>query len=215
MEILPGIRPKEWWEEFWKNPVCGYGEPGKTLPRYASEFYGELSKNGVEPKAVDIGSGDGRYAIALAKIGYLVDAIEFTKSGVKRILSSAKDNGVFINAIQGDFTKLCEEERSYDIVISAGLIEEVNPSQHESIVQGFKNWVKVGGYVLLKYCLEIQGRGQLIKEGLVPNFFDQDGWKIIFVEEGKEMHPSRAKFTTEGGTDSAVRTGTLVAKRIK
>ncbi len=214
MEILPGIRPKTWWEDFWKDPICGYGEPGKTLPRFASEFYRDLLKSGHEPKAVDIGSGDGRYAATLAEIGYQTDALELTDSGVARILKLAQQKNVHVKAEQGDFTKLWSIDKDYDVVISAGLIEEIDPINHKNIVQGYKNWTRVGGYVLLKYCLEIAGRGELIEKGLVPRLFTNKNWKVIFCEEETEMHPSRAKYTTEDGVDSAVMTGTLVAQKL-
>lgn len=210
MEILPGIRPKEWWEDFWKDPICGYGEPGKTLLDFASKFYNNLDRL----KAVDIGSGDGRYAVALAKIGYKTDALELTVSGVGRILKRAKENNVSVDAKDGDFTKLWKIKKDYDIVLSAGLVEEVNPTKHKSIIQGYKNWTSINGHVLLKYCLEIAGRGQLIKRGLIPDLFMNEQWNIIFSTEETEMHPSRAKYTTVDGVDSAVMTGTLIAQRL-
>jgi len=129
-------------------------------------------------------------------------------------LKLAQQKNVQVKAEQGDFTKLWNTEKNYDVVISAGLVEEIDPISHENIIQGYKNWTRVGGYILLKYCLEIAGRGKLIERGLIPKLFTNEKWKLIFWEEGTEMHPSRAKYTTENGTDSAVMTGTLVAQRL-
>ncbi|MDP2933483.1 MAG: class I SAM-dependent methyltransferase [bacterium] len=213
MKILPGIRPVGWWEDFWKDPACDYGRPSKTLLKYSSQFYKDLITN-KKPTVVDIGSGNGRYAIPLAELGYTVDAIELTASGVERILAEAKQKHLYIGAVQGDFIKLCSEQKSYDLVLSSGLIEEVEPKHHKNIIEGFKNWVGKSGYALVKYCLEIQGRGQLVQEGLVPELFNVPGWEILYVEEEKEMHPSRAQFVKENEIDSAIRTGTLVAHKI-
>jgi cyclopropane fatty-acyl-phospholipid synthase-like methyltransferase len=214
MEILPGIRPKTWWEDFWKNPLCDYGDPGKSLLKFAVEFYLVSKKENIKPKAVDIGSGNGRYAVPLAEIGYVTDAIELTSSGVERILKAAEQNKVTINAIQGDFTEMWQMQKDYDLVLSSGLLEEVAPIHHKNIIQGYKNWVRKSGYLLIKYCLEIKGRGQLVEDRLPPDSFDDPGWKMIYVSEEKKTHPSRAKFTKKNEIDSAVRTGTLVVQKL-
>ncbi|MBI2405564.1 class I SAM-dependent methyltransferase [Candidatus Microgenomates bacterium] len=214
MKILPGIRPKVWWEDFWRNPLCDYGDPGKTLLSFATEFYSELARDSVKPKAVDIGSGNGRYAVSLAEIGYAVDAVELASSGVKRILKAAEQNNVAVNAIQADFTQIWQMQKNYDLVLSSGLIEEVDPIHHKNIIHGHQNWTKKGGYALIKYCLEIKGRGQLVEEDLVPGLFTNSNWKIIYANEEKEMHPSRAKFTKENEIDSAIRTGTIIVQKL-
>jgi cyclopropane fatty-acyl-phospholipid synthase-like methyltransferase len=213
IEILPGIRPKHWWENFWNTESADYGAPSKTLLERSSEFFEQLKKDTASPTAVDIGSGNGRYAIPLAKRGYITDALELTSAGVERLRRTAELEGVVINARQGDFTTCYLEPRQYNLVISSGLIEEVDPAHHKNLVTGFQNWTAPGGYALIKYCLEIKGRGQLVEDGLVPKLFRHPGWEILYVEEEQNMHPSKAQFTQQGQIDSEIRTGTVIARK--
>ena len=214
MEMLSGIRPKTWWEDFWKDPLCDYGNPNEILLKFAKDFYPILERENAKPKAVDIGSGNGRYAIPLAEIGYSTDAIELTASGVDRITKAMGRRKVTANAIQGDFTNLWQLQKNYDLALSSGLLEEIDPAHHKNIIQGYKNWVREGGYIIIKYCLELQGRDNLIEDQSVPSFFGASEWNMIYMNEEKEMRPSRAKFVKENGIDSAIRTGTLVAQKL-
>lgn len=73
-----------WWERFWKSAQYNFGSPRAEL---IQEFktYRDRNKD-KELKAIDIGSGNGRYALELAKIGYETFALELTKSGLKTLL---------------------------------------------------------------------------------------------------------------------------------
>ena len=70
------IRTNVWWNQFWADKSKNYGVPNKELLRYAKQF---IDNQEQELTAVDIASGNGRYAIELAKMGYKTDAIVATK----------------------------------------------------------------------------------------------------------------------------------------
>lgn len=207
-------RTQDWWEDFWKKKSNEYGAPNEKFLAYAEEYF---LNNSAESKldAVDIASGNGRYAIELAKIGYRVDALEYAQSGVDRISEAARAAGVEVNAHQGDFTILCSEYRGYDLVLSSGLLEEIAKDHHESAIIGYQNWTKVGGLNMIKYCLEISGRGQLVEEDFVKKFYDNDSWEIIFYKEKPKLSHSKASINFTDEVDAWIRTGTLVAKKLK
>ncbi|MFH0837416.1 MAG: class I SAM-dependent methyltransferase [Candidatus Aenigmatarchaeota archaeon] len=200
------IRTQEWWNHFWANGNNNYGSPNQKLLQCAEEFIRDRKLS-----AVDIASGNGRYAIELAKMGYGVDAIEYADSGVERIRVAAGLANVNVNVLQGDFTELCLNQNYYDLVFCSGLLEEIGKKDHEKVILGFMNWTKPGGINLIKYCLEIRGRGQLVDEGFVKSFYDRAGWKILFFEEQDELHISKAVTLFTDGVDSEIRTGTVIA----
>ncbi len=139
-------RSKKWWDTFWSKNQ-DYGLPNETLLEYA-----KFSKKGLT--AVDIASGNGRYAIALAKIGYKVDAIELSDVGVSRIKKDAKKEKVTVKAEQADFLKVLDKKKQYDVVFCSGLLEELDKKNHEKAIAGFMKWTKPGGLNIVKYCLE-------------------------------------------------------------
>ncbi|GEM_PF-6782921 len=207
------MRNKEWWNNFWSSRN-DYGEPNKTLVEFASNFFKERNDakaSNSSMTAVDIASGNGRYAIELTKLGYVTDAIELSDSGVDRILAKIEKENIKLKVTRGNFIKLCKSERQYDLVLSSGLLEEVDQEHHEDLIKGFISWTKPGGLNIIKYCLEISGRGNLVKDNFVNKFYEKTGWKILFFKENPQMKKSNANMKFDGSYDARIRTGTLVA----
>ena len=200
-------RDKKWWEEFWKEHKEGYGAPNKTLIGFTQKFI----KGKKNLTAVDIASGDGRYAIPLAKMGYQVDAVEYAQAGVRRVLKNAQRANVKISIKQGDFTKLCKEKREYDLVLSSGLLEEIPKSTHKKVVNGFMGWTKMGGINIIKYCLWIKGRGNLTKTNFVKPLYEKAGWKILYFETPKGIQKSKAKIKFDESIEAEIMSETVVA----
>lgn len=202
------VRNKQWWEKFWRDLSKNYGPPNKVLLKFAAEFInGRQNLN-----AVDISSGNGRYAIPLAKLGYKVDAIELTNAGAQRILDFSKKEDVNVNVKEGDFAELSKERKQYDLVFCSGLLEEIKKEYQRNIIQGLMNWTKPQGMNIVKYCLEIKKRGQLVEEDLVPVLYKKANWKILFSEKEQQMHKSRTTIRIRGRiVDSEIRTETVVA----
>ncbi|USN56599.1 MAG: hypothetical protein H6766_06270 [Candidatus Peribacteria bacterium] len=88
MTTLTSNRTKNRWEDFWNDVDNSYGAPNKKILDIAQEYYQQQSSNN-NLTTVDIASGNGRYAIEIAKIGYVVDAIEYADTGVERIRNNA------------------------------------------------------------------------------------------------------------------------------
>lgn len=194
-------RPAQWWGEFWARHDQDFGPPSERVIGLAEEF---IATRG-HATAVDVASGNGRYAIPLAKMGYAVTALEYTASGVARIRDSATSEGLQITVEQGDFLVLGARERPFDLMLSSGLLEEVPHEVHRQVLEGYVRWTAPGGRNIVKYCLEIEGRGQLVADGLVPHFYERLGWDVRLVRENGVMKPSRAGIV--------LRTGTVVADR--
>jgi cyclopropane fatty-acyl-phospholipid synthase-like methyltransferase len=200
-------RDKKWWEDFWIQHNKGYGGPNEKILGFANDFI----KDKKNLTAIDIASGDGRYAIPLAKMGYIVDAIEYADSGVKRIKDNATSAGLSVNAIQGDIIELCQEKKQYDLVLSSGLLEEIDQKYHEQVVNGFINWTKPGGLNIIKYCLWIKGRGVLTKTDFVKPIYEKVGWNILSFETPSEIQKSNANIKFDAHIESEIMTETVIA----
>jgi SAM-dependent methyltransferase len=194
-------RPAEWWNEFWSNEQQDFGVPSERVLGYAQEFLGETGSK----SAVDVASGNGRYALPLAAMGYAVTAVESAPAAVARIRAAAGRSALPVKVVAGDFFQLASDPLAFDLVLSSGLLEEVPLDRHLPALEGYVGWTAPAGRNIVKYCLEIAGRGQLVPDGMVPEFYRRLGWRVLCVRENQNMKPSRAGIV--------LRTGLVVAER--
>lgn len=201
-------RDLDWWEKFWQEHPQGYGGPRKSLLNFAKKYFLTHPNS----TAVDVGAGDGRYALSLARMGYKVDAIEYAQSGVNLIKKRAQALKVKINAFQGDFTKMVSNRRQYDLVFSSGLLEEIPSKHHVASIKKFINWTKPGGLNITKYCVWIKGRGNLVQKGIGRDIYKRAGWKIIYFQGPDNQEGVKKDIKFDRAIQSKVKTETIVAR---
>jgi SAM-dependent methyltransferase len=192
---------ENWWDKFWEDDKFpGFGLASPSLLKHLPIL--EVSDSFI---AVDIASGDGRYAIELAKRGFKVIALELTRSGVNRIRESAKILNFDIDIIQGDILNTNCPVDGCDVTLCSGLFEEIPSSVYSAVVDNFVCWTKPGGILITRYCLFIEGRGLLIEDGLIPNIIASGPWDILYSKELNKPKISKAGFL--------LRHGTVIARR--
>ena len=99
-----------------------------------------------KPKVLDIGCGEGKDAIFLAKCGYEVDAFDLTTSGISKLESLAKDSGVSLNANTADLMTY-EPQKLYDVIYCSGALHYIKPHLLEVVLAKYKACVKLNGIV--------------------------------------------------------------------
>src|SRR5690606_10800480 len=83
-------------------------------------YFVDLKKQFKNPKVIDLGCGEGRFAAFLGEFGY-VDALELST----RAVESAKKLYYQANYIQGNALTYDFKGNSYDVVISQEVIEHI------------------------------------------------------------------------------------------
>lgn len=73
-------------------------------------------------KVLDIGCGEGKDAVFMAKQGYEVYAFDITTNGISKTRKMAKENNVEINAFVADINDFRINEE-FDIIYSTGTIQ--------------------------------------------------------------------------------------------
>ncbi len=189
----------KWWNSFWDEEFeNGFGKASRAILDFIPQPLEGCT-------AVDIASGNGRYALLLAQMGYQTTALELSASGVAGIKTKAEKLELELNVIHGDFFLESQKEKTFDLILCSGLLEEIPCSTFKAVVDGFVNWSRHGTIVINRYCLEINGRGILIEDDGVIKLYDPKLWEIIHYNELKYLKPSK------GGFD--IRHGTIVVKR--
>lgn len=126
----------------------------------------ELAREAADPatcRILDVGAGTGRNALALARRGHPVDAVEITAAFADIIRADAERDALNVTVVDGDvFTYLERSQHRYELVIFS------------EVVPDFRNTAELRGmFDLAAECLAPGGRlvfnAFLARDGYVPD----------------------------------------------
>ena len=107
-----------------------------------------LDQGQVEPCRVLVpGCGRGHEAVALAKAGFEVTAIDFAASAVEHLQTELQSQGLRANVIQADLFTFCESE-PFDAIYEQTCLCAIDPSQWETYQQLLACWLRPSGKLL-------------------------------------------------------------------
>jgi len=203
------------YKRIWDNNENHFGPPSQDMLAYClptGTKPGELS-------IVDVGSGNGRYALSFADQGFKeVTAIEITPTGADRIRRD-RDARQYKNlkVIQEDALNLTKEHgygKQYDVVFSSGMLEEIaSQDKQRASVQNLQDLVKPGGRLVLRHCLYISDKvpPERVQQGFVKTLFPESQWHVLHLEMDPEPFQNQ-KATVRGGI-SRIQRETIVAEK--
>lgn len=141
---------------------------------YFGDPYPELIDflSGISPKGrlIDLGCGQGRDAIPLAKLGYKVTGIDNSSVGIEQMARLAQAEGLAIKGIVGDFYSYKELDK-YDIILLDSMFHfaKKDKEKETGFLKDVLNAIKVGAMIVI--CLH--NTGNIIKTLLgVMNKYD-------------------------------------------
>jgi tellurite methyltransferase len=95
-------------------------------------------------KVLDIGCGEGKDAVFMAKQGYEVTAFDITDNGIAKTKRMAKENGVEVNAFIADINDF-EIEDMFDIIYSTGTIQYLDEDKIPAFFKKVQRMTKPNG----------------------------------------------------------------------
>jgi len=193
---------KLWWENFWRSQPDRFGTPSERVLRLVDKH--TKIQTGLE--AIDIGSGNGRYAIELGRRGMSTTALEWTSSGCKLIAANARAHNLTVNLVKEDFVGFQDYSQQYDLVFSSGLLEELEIRHHLQAITNIVLLTKHNGLIILKYCIAVGGRGLLVEDNSVKNHFDKLGVSVLYSQSDSDLRYSKS--------DMNIMTSTVVGRRV-
>lgn len=124
-------------------------EPADFLPSLLEV----VDKEPKDIKVLDIGCGEGKDAVYMAKQGCQVTGFDITESGVRKTKLLAEKNGVEINAYVDDINTFKTNEK-FDIIYSTGTIQYLFPENINSFFEKINDITNIGGVVYFNVFVE-------------------------------------------------------------
>jgi len=126
---------------FWET------SPAKYVRLFADGNYLNLEGKSV----LDIGAGEGKNTLYMAKLGCYVDAIDISMTALRKLqfLNDFESYKNQINLINADVLTF-NSNKKYDLVISYGLLHALGTRINvQNVITALKSCVKVNGYIII------------------------------------------------------------------
>jgi 2-polyprenyl-3-methyl-5-hydroxy-6-metoxy-1,4-benzoquinol methylase len=135
MATLPSETPADYWDRAYSDPSIRFN----TTP---NAFLTEVVK-GLKPgRALDIGMGQGRNSVYLAKLGWDVRGFDISEQGMELARKSAAAAGVKITTVRASLDDFDYGAGQWDLIVGT----YVGVSWLETAAKG----LKPGGYLLVE-----------------------------------------------------------------
>ena len=95
--------------------------------------------------ALDLGCGNGRNAIFLARQGFAVEAVDYSRAAVEWARERVADAGVNVDLRHGNLFDLDLEPGAYDLVYDSGCFHHMPPHRRKQYVDLVTRALKPGG----------------------------------------------------------------------
>jgi tellurite methyltransferase len=148
-ELLSGVRKttkndtKAFWDKKYSNTQYLFGKkPAKFL---AKNF--DYIKQGAH--VLDMGMGEGRNAVFLARKGYKVTGVDISSVAVKKSRALAREFGVRINGIVASLEKYRIPDGTLDAIICFYYVDR-------NLNKKMTKWLKPGGVLIYEAYTDLQ-----------------------------------------------------------
>lgn len=168
-----------------------FGEPYPDL----IEFFQEYDPKG---KIIDLGCGQGRDVIPIARLGYSVTGIDNSRVGIKEMMTRAKSEGLDVTAIIGDIYKF-KKYQEYDIVLLDSMFHfDKNDRESEiELINKILNNILIDSIIC--FCIQDTGnKVEILKQTIENSSYKfeilKDSSLNYIYEDKKTGHTSETKY---------------------
>ncbi len=136
---------KPFWEESYGRPgrldTFGGGQPSDELVRFAAKLASGS-------RVLDLGCGEGRQALYLAKLGHDVSAIDISVAGITKLRQWAAAEAVAVRAEVCDMRDYAFAV-VFDLIVCHGCLHLVQRHEWMEVIRRMKAATAPGGYNLV------------------------------------------------------------------
>jgi len=162
---------------------------------YAVEFLTRLAHLVPGGRLLDVGCGEGRHAIAAARLGFRVTAIDYEPLALKRARRFARKHGAKgITFRKADVHHLPLPDRRFDIILDYGCLHHQRKSAWPAYKAGILRVLKPGGFYVLSvfspsfYLFHASRRAWHIAQGAYRRYFRRRDIIDLFGRDFEIIH---------------------------
>ncbi|MDY6830436.1 MAG: class I SAM-dependent methyltransferase, partial [Thermodesulfobacteriota bacterium] len=125
--------------------------------------------------ALDLGAGEGRYSIHLARRGCTVTAVDFSASGLNKLQGIAEQERLPVTTVLCDLETYTFPENTFDVVVAATILDHLETGARQRTMAGMAAALKPGGLLYVNvFTTEDPGyaaAGEVNAEGVSDTSF--------------------------------------------
>jgi len=181
-------------DEQYKKEKCLWG----IKPAPVVEFLLKHKKSGT---VLDLGTGEGRNALFLAKHGFNVTAVDISGEGIKKLERLALENKVRINTFVKDIRNFNFSE-NYDVILSFATLHFLEKEEIERVIKKIKEHTSYNGFNVITVFTEENPNknfSYLFKRNELKKYYSD--WEILGYKERMtplEKHGKEGKLHRHG-----------------
>ncbi len=99
-------------------------------------------------RVLDVGCGQGRDALFIARLGHSVVGIDQSPTGIRDLLADAEAENLDVQGFVSDI-RCFEPAGMYDVLLIDRTLHMLDASERPVVLARYLDWVGVGGYVLI------------------------------------------------------------------
>ena len=188
------VDSSEYWDEIYVKASAGW-DLKSAAPVFLDLLSNDLLKN--KKSLLILGCGYGYDAIAAAKIGFEVTAIDFSESAISFAKKLASEESVNVNFIVKDLFKLgTEYKNKFDIVYDYVIYCAINPGRRKEYAEKISVLIKnTGLFLIILFPIENRDGGPPFAVDPVEaeQFFSQNLELILSTDKINSIKPRKGR----------------------
>lgn len=130
------------YEKYYQNNPHGLGEPTKEFVR----FFEECRDQSLD--VLDVGCGQGRDALFIARLGHHVTAVDLSPTGIRDLLSDASSEGLSVTGVVADIRGyVCSGH--FDVIVIDRTLHMLTSEERVKVLRDLFGVTKPGTHVLI------------------------------------------------------------------
>lgn len=130
------------YDALYQQPGYYWGRKPNQLSKEALGYFPPEAARG--KKAIDLGAGEGRDAICMARHGFRVVAMDTSLPGLEKAARWASVEGLTVETVRASLLDFRLSE-TYDLVYASGTLTYLPPQLRPEVFANYKQFTPVGG----------------------------------------------------------------------